>query len=97
MGEPAATLGEVLESRRRSRLVGRAAEIELFRLALDSAEPPYSVLFVHGPGGIGKTSLLDVVSGLAAGAGARVVRLDGRELSPTPSAVLDALAGADGM
>lgn len=96
MAESAATLGQVLASRRRGRLVGRAAEIELFRLALDSPEPPYSVLFIHGPGGIGKTTLLEVVSGLAVDAGARVLRLDGRELSPTPSAVLDALAGAEG-
>ena len=85
------TLGELLGSRRRRRFVGRASEIELFRVALDSAEPPFSVLHIHGPAGIGKTSLLDVLAGLAAEAGASVVRLDGRDLVPSPPAVLGAV------
>jgi hypothetical protein len=89
----AGTLGDLLASRRRRRFVGRAAELELFRVALESAEPPVSMLHVHGPAGIGKTSLLDVYARLAADAGARVVRLDGRDLLPSPPAVLQALGG----
>ncbi len=87
----ARTLGDVLAAGRR-RFVGRVSEIELFRMALESAQPSFSVLYLYGPGGIGKTWLLDVLAELAAGAGARVVRLDGRELSLSPRAVLDALA-----
>jgi AAA ATPase domain len=87
----AGTLGDLLASRRRHRFVGRASEIELFRAALDSADPPFSVLYIHGPPGIGKTRLLEVVAGLAEDAGASVVRLDGRELVPSPPAVLQAL------
>ena len=87
----ARTLGDVLTSRRRHRFVGREAEIELFRVALDSVEPPFSVLHVHGPAGIGKTRLLDVLAVLAADAGHSVVRLDGRELVPAPPAVREAL------
>jgi hypothetical protein len=89
----AGTLGELLASRRRRRFVGRASEIELFRVALDSAEPLFSLLHVHGPAGIGKTRLLDVFAGLAHDAGASVVRLDGRDLVPSPPAVLEALRG----
>lgn len=85
------TLRESLAARRRRRFVGRTAELELVREALDHPEPPYSVLYLHGPGGIGKSSLLDVVAELAAGVGAAVVRLDGRDLTPTPSAVLEVL------
>ncbi len=85
------TLGEVLASRRRRRFVGRTAELELFRAALDPGAPTGSVLYFHGPGGIGKTSLLEVFAEIAAEAGARVAALDGRELAPTPAAVLDAL------
>ena len=87
----ARTLGDLLLSRRRHRFVGRAAEIELFRVAMESADPPFSVLHVHGPPGIGTTRLLDVFAGLAADAGASVVRLDGRALVPSPPAVLEAL------
>jgi energy-coupling factor transporter ATP-binding protein EcfA2 len=87
------TVGELLASRRRGRFVGRASEIELFRVALDSPEPPFLVLHVHGPAGIGKTRLLNVFAGLAADAGAGVVRLDGRDLVPSPPAILAALRG----
>jgi AAA ATPase domain len=87
----AGTLGDLLASRRRRRFVGRAAEIELVRSALESAEPPFSVLHLHGPAGIGKSRLLDVLAGLAADAGASVVRLDGRDLAPSPAAMLEAL------
>jgi hypothetical protein len=91
----AGTLGDLLASRRRRRrFVGRASEVELFRAALESPEPPFVVLHIHGPPGIGKTRLLDAFAGLAAGAGASVVRLDGRDLLPTPPAVLQALGGA---
>jgi hypothetical protein len=89
----AGTLGDLLASRRRRRFVGRASEIELVRVALESAEPPFAMLHVHGPAGIGKTRLLDVLAGLAADAGASVVRLDGRDLVPSPPAVLEALGG----
>jgi energy-coupling factor transporter ATP-binding protein EcfA2 len=87
------TLGDLLASRRRRRFVGRISEIELFRVALESAEPLFSMLHIHGPAGIGKTRLLDVFAGLAADAGASVVRLDGRDLLPSPPAVLEALRG----
>ena len=89
------TLGDLLASRRRRRFVGRTSEVELFRLALESPDPPFLLLHIHGPPGIGKTSLLEVLAGLAADAGARVVRLDGRDLDPSPPAVLQALGAVD--
>jgi energy-coupling factor transporter ATP-binding protein EcfA2 len=87
----AGTLGDLLAARRRRRFVGRTSEVELFQLALETPDPPFLLLHIHGPPGIGKTSLLDVLAGLAADAGARVVRLDGRDLIPSPPAVLQAL------
>lgn len=84
-------LEDILNDRRRRRFAGRAAEIELFRSALASATPAFSVLYVHGPGGIGKTCLLEALHDMAVDTGARVIRLDGRDLSPSPGAVLEAL------
>jgi hypothetical protein len=89
--ESAGTLGDLLAARRRRRFIGRTSEVELFQLALESPDPPFLLLHIHGPPGIGKTSLLDVLAGVAADAGARVVRLDGRNSAPSPPAVLQAL------
>ena len=61
------TLGDLLAARRRRRFVGRASEVELFRVALESPEPQFLLLYLHGPPGIGKTTLLDVFAEIAAG------------------------------
>ena len=84
-------VGDLLASRRRHGFVGRASEVELFRVALESPEPPFLVLHIHGPPGIGKTSLLEVCAELASDAGAKVILLDGHDLVPSPPAVLEAL------
>jgi hypothetical protein len=93
-GRRPGTLGDLLTEHRRRRFVGRSAEMELFRAALDDAiAAPFSVLFVHGPGGVGKTSLLQAFGVIAAEAGATVARLGGHDLDPSPVSVLDALEG----
>jgi hypothetical protein len=90
------SLGERLAMRRRRCFVGRVAEEELFRAALATSEPPFAVLYVHGPGGLGKTTLMDVFATLAEDAGAHVVRLDARDFVPSPASLLAALSFADG-
>ena len=91
---PHETLGEVLAARRHRHFVGRAAELELFVAALDADDPDHRVLFVRGPGGVGKSSLLDECARSAAEAGAHVVRLDARDLLGGTDSVLDALGRA---
>jgi AAA ATPase domain len=91
-GRRPTTLGEMLATRRRRRLVGRSAEIELVRAALaDTRDSPLSVLHLYGPGGVGKTTLLDAFADLAVDAGAAVARLDGRDIDPSPVGVTEAL------
>ena len=51
---PASTVADRLKSARRRRFVGRAAELELFLAALAASEPPFSVLWVHGPAGLAR-------------------------------------------
>ena len=92
------TLGDLLASRRRRCFVGREGELELVREALRAAESPFAVLWFTGPGGIGKSSLLDVVSELAEELdGLAVARLDGREVPAAPRAVLGALEAEIGL
>ena len=89
--EPMGSLDERLTTQRRRCFVGRAAETELFRVALGATEAPFAVLHVHGPGGLGKTTLLDLFARLGEEAGAHVIRFDGRSLVPSPASVLNAL------
>jgi len=81
-------LSDRLNSARRERFIGRAAELALFEHALGAAELPFCVLYVYGPGGVGKTSLLAEFAHLAERAHAQAVMLDGRNLEATPESFL---------
>ena len=94
---PASTVADRLKSARRRRFVGRAAELELFLGALAASEPPFSVLWIHGPGGVGKTALLGALAEAAADAGVDVVTLDLRAIEPSPPAFMAELGRALGL
>lgn len=91
-------LGDRLVAARRRRFIGRAAELALFESALAADELPFFVLFVHGPGGLGKTTLLNQYARLAKDSQISSYSLDGRNLEPTPEAFsvgLNLAMGAD--
>lgn len=90
-------LADRLASVRRDRFVGRLAEIELIRSALLAPELPFAVLYVHGPGGVGKTTLVREYARLATEAGRPVIHLDGRAIEPSPPGFLLALRRALGL
>jgi hypothetical protein len=93
------SLGARLRRARQSRFVGRSGEVELMRRALhglstdgDATEPfSFRVLFLHGPGGVGKSMLIDVLADVAQSEGGDVVRIDARLVPPTRAGILDAL------
>jgi AAA ATPase domain len=87
-------LADRLAAARRRRFVGREAELALFAAALADPEPPFALLYVHGPGGVGKTLLLGEFARLGDEAGVPAVRLDGRDLDPSPPGFLAALGRA---
>ncbi|MGW3202351.1 hypothetical protein ACWDBD_49285 [Streptomyces sp. NPDC001118] len=72
-----------LSELRRRAFAGRTGEIELFRSMLGAG----GVLFLHGPGGIGKSALLDVLADVAVAAGADPITIDGRHVPPVPSSL----------
>src|SRR5215212_5753349 len=76
-------LGDVLESAREQCFVGRRAELAAFADAL-AGRSARRVLIVHGPGGIGKTTLVQEMRRRARSAGRTVLLLDGREIDPSP-------------
>lgn len=83
-----------LDVARRKRFVGRSAELELFRAALNDETPDFAVLYIHGPGGMGKTTLLREFVRLNSEAGRTQVMLDARHLDPSPGGFLTALQAA---
>lgn len=85
-----------LNSARRQRFTGRDAELALFADALTAPEPPFFVLYVYGPGGVGKSSLLRRYARLAQEVGVDAVMLDARNIEPTTAAIQAALALALG-
>ncbi|GIU99005.1 MAG: hypothetical protein KatS3mg014_0621 [Actinomycetota bacterium] len=87
-------LAERLTVVRRRAFVGRGAELELFRQALSAEDPPFAVLYLFGPGGVGKTTLLGEFRRIAGEAALHVYHLDGREVDPSPQRFLLALARA---
>lgn len=92
-------LADRVSAARRRSFVGRIGELELFRQALEApGEPPFTILHVHGPGGIGKTALLRMYRELAADAGVDVLELDGRDVPVDRDSVRAAVAPvADGL
>jgi hypothetical protein len=93
-GEATTSLGQRLKQTRERFFVGRTAELALLRQALAHAPEPFSVLYLHGPGGIGKSTLLRYFGDEATAAGRRVVHVDGRLVSPSPARFENAAATA---
>ncbi|MCB0959877.1 MAG: ATP-binding protein [Acidimicrobiales bacterium] len=56
---------------------------------------PQRIVYVHGPGGVGKSALLRAIATSAEQAGRPVVRVDGRLVAPTREALRAAAAPAD--
>lgn len=83
-------IGDVIERARRRNFVGRRDELRAFGDALTGGSPR-RVLFVHGPGGIGKTTLLLEMFARARAVGRVPALLDGREIDPSPEGFLQAV------
>jgi AAA ATPase domain len=87
----ATRLGDLLDDARRRTFVGRRRELASFDDVL-LGRSARRVLLVHGPGGIGKTTLLQEYRTRARAAGRTVLLLDAREVDPSPEGFEDAMA-----
>jgi AAA ATPase domain len=88
-----ASLGERIRAGDAARFAGREGELERLERILDPASEIH-VGFVHGDGGIGKSTLLRELGRRAEERGYEVFAVDGRELAPAPRELERALAGA---
>lgn len=87
-------LTDRLRLARQRQFVGRAKELGLFQSALTETLWPFQLLYVYGPGGVGKTALLQEYARLSREAGLAAHYLDARNIEATPEAFLGALRKA---
>ena len=85
------SLAEHLKQARHARFVGREGELNLFTSTLRAEHLPFFVLHVFGPGGVGKTTLLQEFIRISETHNARTTYLDVRHVEPAPEPFLHAL------
>ena len=88
------SIGDRLQAARNRLFVGRDAEVARFRDALTAASLPFHVLHVFGPGGVGKTELLQAFARCCQDEGHAAHVLDARDVDPSPEAFRAALRQA---
>ena len=89
----AGRLHERLSENLSRRFVGRDAEITLFKDLLDRSGQA-ALLWVYGPGGVGKSTLLHRLAQLVSDKGMPVLFPDARDLPPTREGVVQGLRQA---
>ncbi len=89
------TLAQRLQQRDAERFVGRDRELAFFD-SLFTDDPPAQIVHVHGPGGIGKSTLLREVARRGARRGWHPHVVEGRELAPVPGEIEAALGDLGG-
>jgi hypothetical protein len=85
------SLADRLMEARHTRFVGRDGELSVFESALRADSLPFYVLHIFGPGGVGKTTLLQEFALLSERYGARPLYLDARNIDLSPDAFVKSL------
>ena len=88
-------LAQRLAEEARRTFVGRAAELESLGELIGERRPAAAVVFISGPGGVGKSRLLHAALDRA-GDDVRIASLDCRDVEPTPAGFLAAACEALG-
>jgi hypothetical protein len=84
-------LADQLSVARQRRFIGRSDEIALFESALTADALPFHLLYLYGPGGLGKTSLLLEFALRCEKHCAKAIYLDAVNIEPAPSFFITAL------
>src|SRR6266481_4507366 len=85
-------IGDCPRAKAEKRFVGRASELAELGNALAAESGGTQLYFVHGPGGIGKTTILERLRSDAARAGIVCASIDASAIAATPMAMVAALA-----
>ncbi len=90
-------LADQLSTARQRGFVGRANDLALFETALTADALPFHLLYLYGPGGLGKTRLLLEFAALSERHQAKVILLDARNVDATQESVIAAMQRAMGL
>jgi class 3 adenylate cyclase len=81
-------ISDRLSEAAKNTFIGRQRELSLLTQAIESPDPPFIVAFIHGPGGIGKSRLIEaVLSGIESAIDRYILKC--REIEPTPQGATD--------
>ena len=90
-------LADRLIEARHARFVGRDGELSVFESALSAETLPFYILHIFGPGGVGKTTLLQEFALLSEHYGARPIYLDARHIDLSPDAFIKTVGASVGL
>ncbi|MFC8851085.1 MULTISPECIES: AAA family ATPase [unclassified Micromonospora] len=90
------TLADRLRWARERAFVGRAKELATFRAALRGEPDAPVLIYVYGPGGVGKSTLLRRFADEGRDAGRPVTEINGRLIDPSPAGFTAEIRGPVG-
>lgn len=85
------SISDRLRVARDQLFVGRRKQLDRFRRALQADTLPFNVLHVHGPGGVGKTALLQAFARCCRDEDVSAYPIDVRDVEPSPTSFRQAL------
>ena len=86
-----------LSERSACTFVGRNLELDMLMRAFSAPELPFIVAYIHGQGGIGKSSLLQSLRRQIRSDGGRIIFINCRDTEPTITGFLSKLSSALGV
>jgi hypothetical protein len=91
------SLAARLNAERNRKFVGRTYELELFQKAIASSQLPFNVLHVFGPGGVGKTNLMQQFSRIADSLKIQIIYVESRNIESTAISFINHLQSSMGL
>ncbi|MDP4263289.1 MAG: ATP-binding protein [Bacteroidota bacterium] len=79
-----ARLKDILQQQRKKNFVGRQKELAFFQNLLKEPEPPVHLVYIYGPGGQGKTTLLKQYADCCKESSIPFIQVDCRYIEPHP-------------
>ncbi|GAB5520398.1 MAG: ATP-binding protein [Rhodothermales bacterium] len=92
-----ATLAERFLSAAHRQFVGREAPLAAFTAALDADEAEHAIFYIYGPGGVGKTTLVQEYRYQCHIRGIQTVQVDGRNVEGNKEAFLASVGASLGI